>query len=144
MKYINREKTLGVILCIITAYLAMLLSSYFGTYVLGFEKSPISPIIISIIIGIIISNLIFPNISHLKNGFDYCIKVFLKLGIILLGIRLSLIDLLQYGSKGLIIVIPCIITTIVLVQYLGRKFNISRNLSLLIAVVQVFAVQPLL
>ena len=131
---INKELILGILLCVFSAVISIKISKTLGSKLFELEKSPISPIIISIIIGIIISNLIYPKISNFKKGFDYCIKVFLKLGIILLGIRLSLIDLLQYGSKGLIVVIPCIITTIVLVQYLGRKFKISRNLSLLIAV----------
>ena len=131
---INKELILGILLCVFSAVISIKISKTLGSKLFDLEKSPISPIIISIIIGIIISNFIYPKISSFKNGFDYCIKVFLKLGIILLGIRLSLIDLLQYGSKGLIVVIPCILTTIVLVQYLGRKFKISRNLSLLIAV----------
>ena len=134
MKYINKEKTLGVILCIITAYLAILLSNYFGTYVLGFEKSPISPIIIGILIGIIFSNLNISFISRLKPGYDFCIKRLLKLGIVLLGIRLSFIDFVQYGSKALMIVIPCILVTIILVKSLSDRFKISEKLSLLIAV----------
>ena len=131
---IDKELVLGILLCVFSAIISIKISKILGSKLFELEKSPISPIIISIIIGIILSNLIYPKISNFKNGFDYCIKIFLKLGIILLGIRLSLIDLLQYGSKGLIVVIPCIVTTIFLVQYLGRKFNISRNLSLLIAV----------
>ena len=131
---IEKELVLGTILCVFSAIISIKISKILGSKLFELEKSPISPIIISIIIGIIISNLIYPKISNFKNGFDYCIKIFLKLGIIFLGIRLSLIDLLQYGSKGLIVVIPCIVITIFLVQYLGRKFKISRNLSLLIAI----------
>ncbi len=134
MYKINKELVLGIILCVFSAIISIKLSKTLGSKLFELEKSPISPIIISIIIGIIISNLIYPKILTFKKGFDYCIKVFLKLGIILLGIRLSIIDLLQYGSKGLIVVVPCIITTILLVQYLGKKFKISHNLSLLIAV----------
>ena len=131
---IDKDLILGILICVFSGIISIELSKILGTKLFDLNKSPISPIIISIIIGIIISNLIYPKILNFKKGFDYCIKVFLKLGIILLGIRLSLIDLLQYGSKGLIVVIPCIITTIILVQYLGRKFNISNNLALLIAV----------
>ena len=121
MVKINKELILGILLCVFIAVISIMISRILGSKLFELEKSPISPIIISIIIGIIISNLIYPKISNFKIGFDYCIKVFLKLGIIFLGIRLSLIDLLQYGSKGLIVVIPCILTTIVLVQYLGRS-----------------------
>ena len=134
MKYINKEKTLGIIICIITAHFAIILSNYFGTYVLGFEKSPISPIIIAILIGIIFSNINSSFISRLKPGYDFCIKRLLKLGIVFLGIRLSFLDFIQYGSKALIVVIPCILVTIILVKSLSNRFKISEKLSLLIAV----------
>ena len=134
MKYINKEKTIGIILCIITAHFAIFLSTYFGTNVLGFEKSPISPIIIAIVIGIIFSNINSSFISRLKPGYDFCIKRLLKLGIVFLGIRLSFIDFIQYGSKGLIVVIPCMLITILLVRSLSNRFKISEELSLLIAV----------
>ncbi len=131
---INKELIIGILLCIFSAFFSITVSNILGSKIFKLDKSPISPIIISIIIGIITSNLIYPKISNFKKGFDYCIKVFLKIGIILLGIRLSLVDLLKYGSKGLIVIIPCIIITIILVQYLGRKFKVSHNLTLLIAV----------
>ena len=134
MLKIKKDLILGILFCVFSAVISIKISKILGSELFKLEESPISPIIISIIIGIIISNLIYPKISNFKNGFEYCIQIFLKLGIILLGIRLSLIDLLQYGSKALIVVISCIATTILLVQYLGKKFNISRNLSLLIAV----------
>ena len=134
MKYINKEKTIGIILCIITAHFAIILSNYFGTIVFGFEKSPMSPIIIAIVIGIIFSNINSSFISRFKPGYDFCVKRLLKLGIVFLGIRLSFIDLIQYGSKGLTVVIPCILITILLVGSLSNRFKISEKLSLLIAV----------
>ena len=134
MKYINKEKALGIIICIITAKFAIILSNYFGTYVLGFEKSPISPIIIAIIFGMICSNLNNSFILRLKSGYDFCIKRLLKLGIIFLGIRLSFIDFVQFGSKALSVVIPCILFTIIFIKFLSKKFKISEKLSLLIAV----------
>jgi len=127
-------RSFGILACIIVAISSMRLSEYFGKELLGFDKSPISPIMIAIIIGIIIANLNLKTIEKLKPGLDFCIKILLKVGIILLGIRLSLIDLISYGFKGLLVVIPCIVITIILVQFLRKKLNISEKLSLLIAV----------
>ena len=125
---------LGIILCVLTAIISVEISNDIGKNLFGFEKSPISPIIIAIIIGIIFSNLNISLISDLKSGYDFCIKRLLKLGIILLGIRLSFLDLIQYGFKAFIIVVPCIIITIILVNTLTNTFKISEKLSLLIAV----------
>ena len=123
----------GVTLCIITALLAIYFSNLVGVGILGFEKSPLSPIIFAILLGLIINN-ITDKLIDIESGFKFCIKYLLKLGIIFLGIRLSLMDFIQYGSKSLIVVIPCILTSIIIITLLKDKFDVSENLSLLIAV----------
>ncbi len=133
---INREKKItvyGITLCIITALLAIYFSNLVGVDLFGFEKSPFSPIIFAILLGLIINNMLV-KLSELEPGFKFCIKYILKLGIILLGIRLSLLDFVQYGSNSLIVIIPCIISSIILIKLLKDKFDVSENLSLLIAV----------
>ena len=109
------------------------LSSYIGISILNLSKSPISPIIISIIIGTIIGNSI-KNLDLYDEGFTFAIKYLLKLGIIFLGIRLSISDIFIYGSQGLVVIIPCIAISILIVKSLRNKLNVSENLSLLIAV----------
>ena len=131
--FIKKSALTGIFICIITAFVSMELSTQIGKKVFNFEKSPISPIIIAIMIGILFSNINFSNVSKFKTGYDFCIKYLLKIGIIFLGIRLSFIDLLQYGIKGLLVVIPTIIVTLALVRSLSSKFKVSERLSLLIA-----------
>ena len=107
--------------------------SYIGIELLKLENNPISPIIIAIIIGSLVSNSI-KNSHYYDDGFEFSIKYLLKLGIILLGIRLSISDILLYGSQGLIVIIPCIVISILIVKNLRKYFKVSDNLSLLIAV----------
>ena len=123
----------GIFICFVTSLLAIFLSNYVGITIFGFEKSPFSPIIFSIIIGILLNNS-FKGINNFNNGFKFCIKYILKAGIILLGIRLSLFDFYLYGVKSLFVIIPCIICTILIVRYLKGFFNVSENLAQLIAV----------
>jgi uncharacterized integral membrane protein (TIGR00698 family) len=120
-------------LCIITAITAIYLSNYVGITLLEFKKSPLSPIIFAILLGLIINNITI-RLVKLEPGFQFCIKYLLKLGIIFLGIRLSLLDFVLYGSKSLIVIIPCILCTIIIISLLKNKFDVSENLSLLIAV----------
>ena len=129
----TRNTTKGIILCVLTALLSIQLSSYIGISILNLSKSPISPIIISIIIGTIIGNSI-KNLDLYDEGFTFAIKYLLKLGIIFLGIRLSISDILIYGLQGLVVIIPCIAISILIVKSLRNKLNVSENLSLLIAV----------
>ena len=123
----------GIMLCLITALLAIYLSDLVGMGLLGFKKSPLSPIIFAILLGLIINNMTVELIK-LEPGFKFCIKYVLKLGIIFLGIRLSLLDFVQYGSNSLIVIIPCILSSIIIITLLKDKFDVSENLSLLIAV----------
>ena len=123
----------GIMLCIITAITAIYLSNYVGITLLEFKKSPLSPIIFAILLGLIVNNITI-RLVNLEPGFNFCIKYLLKLGIIFLGIRLSLLDFVLYGSKSLIVVIPCILSTIIIISLLKNKFDVSENLSLLIAV----------
>ena len=129
----RKNSIIGLFICIITALLSIQLSNYIGIKLLNLEKSPISPIIIAIILGLLISNSV-NNMHNYSEGFAFSIKYLLKLGIIFLGIRLSISDILLYGSQGLLVIIPCIAISIFIVSNLRKYFQVSDNLSLLIAV----------
>ena len=129
----NKNTLIGIFICVITALLSIHISNYIGIDLLGLKKSPISPIIIAIIMGSIASNSV-KRIQSYTDGYLFSIKYLLKLGIIFLGIRLSISDILTYGSQGLFVIIPCIIISIIIVTKLKYYFQVSNNLSLLIAV----------
>ena len=129
----NKNTLIGLFICLLTTLLSIHISNYIGIDVLGLEKSPISPIIIAIALGSIASNSV-KRIQRYNDGFLFSIKYLLKLGIIFLGIRLSISDILIYGSQGLIVIIPCIVISIFIVKKFRDHFQVSDNLSLLIAV----------
>jgi len=129
----SKYTIMGILICALTALLSIQISNYIGIELLNLEKSPISPIIIAIIVGSVVSNSV-KIIHNFADGFTFSIKYLLKLGIIFLGIRLSVSDILLYGSQGLIVIIPCIAISIFIVKSLRSYFNVSDNLSLLIAV----------
>ena len=129
----NKNTLIGLFICVITALLSIHISNYIGIDLLGLKKSPISPIIIAILIGSTTSNSI-KRIQSYTDGYLFSIKYLLKLGIIFLGIRLSISDILIYGSQGLIVIIPCIVISIFIVKKFRDHFQVSDNLSLLIAV----------
>ena len=51
----NKNIVLGILLCVLTAYFSIKLSNVIANNIFGLEKSPLSPIIISMIIGVIFS-----------------------------------------------------------------------------------------
>lgn len=93
----------------------------------------LSPLILAIILGILVRNLI--GISPIfKAGIMFSLKNILRLGIILLGIQLSLTDIVQVGTAGLGVVILTMIGTFLFTCWLGKRLGINRRLTQLIAI----------
>ena len=125
--------SIGILIPLIIALSSQFLSKLLGTQVLQLEKSPISPIFLALIIGVLIANT--TRLADLCDlGITFCIKYILKIGIILMGIRLGLNEMISFGFKGFLVVTPCIILTLLLVEKSRAYFRLSSNLATLIAV----------
>jgi uncharacterized integral membrane protein (TIGR00698 family) len=104
-----------------------------GTRVMGFDKSPVSPGLVAIILGLLIGNLM-PGARVLGPGAGVAAKRILRLGIVLLGIRLSLSAVLMVGAKGVGIVMGCIAGGLGCTLLLGRVMRLPHRLGTLIGV----------
>jgi len=123
----------GVILALLVAVFGEAAANWIGKSLMGFDKSPISGIMVAIILGIILRNTIgLPQIY--LSGLQFSLKRILRLGIILLGLRLSIVAAGQIGLVGLPVVIGCIAAALLLVTLFGRYLKLPRRLSCLIAV----------
>ena len=131
----NRIKELytGIILSSGIAYCSIIISEYFGIKILGFTKSPISSTVIAITFGIFISNTMqLPK--KINSGLQFSSKEILRLGIILMGIKIGLSDMIGFGTPSLMIVIPCIFLTIITIRFTSQFFNLRPKIATLIAV----------
>lgn len=90
-----------------------------------------SSLIIAIILGILINNFVSIP-SFLCEGITFSSKKILRLAVILLGFKLSLLEVSQIGEKGFILVTIVSTATILFAVWLGKKFGLERNLALLI------------
>jgi uncharacterized integral membrane protein (TIGR00698 family) len=109
------------------------LAKALGTQILGFDKSPISEITIAVVLGLTIRNTIgLPAIY--ERGLRLCGREVLRFGIILLGFRLSLAAVGQFGVVGLPIILACIAAALVVVTWVTRWLGLPRRLGSLIAV----------
>ncbi|MEQ8676152.1 MAG: putative sulfate exporter family transporter [Aggregatilineales bacterium] len=123
----------GIILTGIVAWLGIQSSEWVGTELLGFDKSPVSGIMMAIIIGLVIGNVV--NLPPLfKPGITFSLKSLLKLGIILLGIRLSLGDVVEVGLVGLPVIILCVTGGLIVARALSKRLGLSDRLGTLIAI----------
>jgi len=123
----------GITLTVVISVAAVYLAEWFGEAVLGFARSPVSAIMMAIILGIVVANSIrLP--AGLGTGLQFCSSTILRIGIMLLGIRLSLLGAGRFTLVALPFVIVAITVGLFVVGFLGRRLKLSRQLSGLIAV----------
>ncbi|UCC39756.1 MAG: putative sulfate exporter family transporter [Candidatus Aminicenantes bacterium] len=101
--------------------------------VLDLEKSPISAIMMAILLGVLVKNTIGVH-RDLQPGVSFGLKKLLRLGIILMGIRLSIFEVLKIGALSTVIIIVCIASGIFLVLFVTKKLALPERLGILIGV----------
>jgi uncharacterized integral membrane protein (TIGR00698 family) len=126
----------GVALAAILAFVGKLLADWIGINVLRFDRdkgSPISPIMLAIVLGLLIRNTVGVPVAY-EQGLRFCLKAVLRIGIVLLGLKLSLGVLGQIGLIGLPIIVLCIATALIAVTFINRALGLPKRLGTLIAV----------
>lgn len=123
----------GIALAVSIAFIAGYAADWVGASLLGFKTSPISAIMMAIIIGMIVANTVRVPEAW-RSGLIFCTSVILRIGIMLLGIRLSLLSAGQFTLVALPFVLTAIVVGLLTVGLLGRRMGLSKQLSGLIAV----------
>jgi uncharacterized integral membrane protein (TIGR00698 family) len=123
----------GLLVAALLAWASIRLCEWVGCDVLGFEKTPISAVTTAILLGLILNNVL-PLPRFLRPGFTFVVKKVLRLGIMMLGIRLSVFDALKLGLTGVPIVVGCIVGALLLTRLLSRWLKLPERLGTLIAV----------
>ena len=123
----------GLALALAIAIAGQFLSQWIGVDLMGLPKSPISAIMMAILLGILIRNtLTLPN--AVQPGIRFGLVRVLRFGIVLLGIRLSLAEAGAIGLQSLPVIIGAVAAALIIVTYLARKVGLSGRLGTLIAV----------
>lgn len=123
----------GLLTAALVAVVSIWLSEVIGVRWMGFEKSPISSVMLAIVTGLLVGNL-FVLPAQVKPGLKFAVKKLLRVGIILLGIRLSLFEVVQLGGQGLPIVTVCIAGALLFTTTVTRWLKLPARLGTLIAV----------
>jgi uncharacterized integral membrane protein (TIGR00698 family) len=96
-------------------------------------KGLLSYIMTAIVVGLVVGNTV-PMPAAVGPGVSFCLAKVLRLGIIMMGIRLSLFDAARIGAWGIPIVLTCILTGLVLTTFFTRMLKLSDRLGTLMAV----------
>jgi uncharacterized integral membrane protein (TIGR00698 family) len=123
----------GLLAAVLLAWLSIWLSDFIGETLLGFDKTPISAVMLAILLGLIIGAVV-PLPKVLGPGLSFTVKKVLRLGIILLGIRLTIFDVFRLGAYGVPIVLFCIIGALLVATRINNWLKLPERLGALIAV----------
>ena len=92
----------------------------------------LSPLIISILIGIAFHNLIGTP-RRAKAGVVFSLRRILRFAIILLGLQLTVAQVISVGGAGIGIIIATLVATFGFTVWLGRRLGVESKLAQLIA-----------
>ncbi|NRB71587.1 MAG: putative sulfate exporter family transporter, partial [Xanthomonadales bacterium] len=122
----------GVLLALLLALLGHALADWLGKDLMDMPKSPISPIMMAILLGMLLRNTLgLP--AWADAGVRFSLVRLLRLGIVLLGIRLGLGQAGTIGLQALPVIIGCVAAALVLVTWLSKRLGLSARLGTLIA-----------
>jgi uncharacterized integral membrane protein (TIGR00698 family) len=100
---------------------------------LGLQQGAISGIMMAILLGILVNNL-FRLPEVLRPGIKFSVVRILRLGIVLLGIRLSIVEAGAIGLKALPVIVGTVVAAIAIVTFVSRRVGLTDRLGTLIAV----------
>ena len=123
----------GVALALIFYLFSQGINNVLAIEIFDTSKSPISTVLIAILLGILMGNAFTPR-PGMMIGLDFTQQYILKLGIIFLGIRLSFEDFLKFGYIAIPLIVVCIFAVLIIIKLLIKKVSISSKMSYLIAI----------
>ncbi|HEV2295367.1 MAG TPA: putative sulfate exporter family transporter [Tepidisphaeraceae bacterium] len=126
----------GIGLAALLAYAGKLLADWIGIGVLRFDAtrgSPISPIMLAIVLGLVIRNTIGIPTNY-EHGLRLSIKTILRVGIVLLGLKLTLQAIVGIGLVALPVIATCIGIALLAVTFINRALGLPKRLGTLIGV----------
>jgi uncharacterized integral membrane protein (TIGR00698 family) len=115
----------GVILAGIIAATALALRQLPGV-------ATFSPMILAILIGIAFHNIAGTPVWA-KTGVKFSLRRLLRLAIILLGLQLTVTQVIEVGGRGLSIIVATLLATFVFTVWMGRLLGVDGKLTQLIA-----------
>jgi uncharacterized integral membrane protein (TIGR00698 family) len=122
----------GFLLALALALGGQYLSEFVGVDLMGLPRSPISAIMMAILLGILVRNTV--RLPELFNpGIRFGLVRMLRIGIVLLGIRLSLGEVGAIGLKSLPIIIGAVAAALLSATWLCRRMCSTSRLGTLIA-----------
>ncbi|MBN9516081.1 MAG: putative sulfate exporter family transporter [Alphaproteobacteria bacterium] len=121
-----RRSAPGIALCAAIAAVAFYLDTH---SLLRFGAVWVPPLILTLVIGMALQPLSTKTV--LKPGLEFAGRTLLRIGVALLGARLTLGQLVEGGALPVVIAVSAVACTIVFGAWAARFFGLSRDFGLL-------------
>lgn len=118
---------IGLILTLAVAWAARILTNLPVFSVMG-------AMVTAILLGLILRSIAEQRIIPGQAGITFTAKYLLRLGIIIMGVRLDLSDILAAGVPTLLLDLAVIIFAITVIEALGKRLGVAAKLTTLVAV----------
>jgi uncharacterized integral membrane protein (TIGR00698 family) len=122
----------GALLAIALAALAILASRVFRDWLNPNGPSPVSPVLCAVLLGVVWRNTIGLGAGFMP-GLQWITNNLLRLGIALVGLRLSLNGIASTATMALPVVLACIATAVAVSVVIGKLLGLSQPLRFLLA-----------
>jgi len=113
----------------------LFLTTLIATAAFGLNRLPIvstfSPLILAILLGMIFHNLVGTP-ANAKPGVTFSLRRILRGAIILLGLQLTITQVMDVGAVGFSIIVACLVSTFLFTGWFGRVLGVDPKLAELI------------
>lgn len=123
----------GVALSLALALAARFGASEITSIVMNGKAAPVSPVLLGIVFGILWRHFIGLG-SSAAQGVQWTLGTILRIGIALVGLRLTLSGLAGVGPAACAVIVACIITALTASKVIGRMLGLSSAMQALLAV----------
>lgn len=95
-------------------------------------QASFSPMILAIVIGMAFHNLVGTP-AQAKAGVAFAMRRLLRFAIVLLGLQLTVSQVIEVGGRGVGIIVATLVATFAVTVWMGRLLGVERRLAQLIA-----------
>lgn len=92
----------------------------------------LSPLMLAILVGMLVRNTV-GRPETARAGLAFALRAPLRLGIVLLGLQVTLAEILGIGAAGLALLTFALVSTFLLTVWLGERLGVAPGLTRLIA-----------
>ena len=110
----------------------VLLLAGFCAIALGRVAPLVSPLLIALILGAIAANVPMRR-GGIPSAHSSATKILLRVGVVLIGLRLPLQDIVSIGLPGIVVIVVTVVLTFAATCIVGDRLGIERGLVTLIA-----------